>query len=145
MPSYTSDLVNSVGLLLAAASLGVYRPAGPAYTAAETGIVITSMPDAPDRAICLTPYAVDDDVTADAVTGLQIRMRAGADPLDVLALSDAVFDLLHNRRGYWLGQVCVAVSWRQSEALLGQDVHGRPERTSNFYFRTTRPSSNSYE
>ena len=59
------------------------------------------------------------------LTGVQIRMRAGTDPLALMDLRDDVRDLLHNRRGYWLRSVRVAVSWRQSEALLGQDAHGR--------------------
>jgi hypothetical protein len=143
--AYTSDLVDGAALLLTSAGLGVYRPTGPAYTPEETGIVIASMPDAPDRAICLTPYTVDDDVTSDAITGLQVRMRAGFDPRDLMALSDAVFDQLHNRRGFWLGAVNVAVSWRASEVLLGQDAHGRDERTSNYYLRTTRTSPHLYE
>lgn len=143
--AYTGDLIDGIADLLQLANIAVYRPEGPAYTAAETGITISTMPDAPSRLICLTPYAVDDDVTTDAVTGLQVRMRAGTNPMDVLALSDAVFDVFHNRRGYSLGAVRVAVSWRQSEALLGSDSHGRPERTSNFYFRTTRPSPHAYE
>lgn len=143
--SYTTDLVEGAALLLVSAGLGVYRPAGPQYTADETGIVIASMPDGPDRVICLTPYTVDDDVTTDAITGLQVRMRAGTDPRDLMALSDGVFDLLHNRRGYELGQVYVAVSWRASEVLLGQDAHQRDERTSNFYLRTTRTSPHLYE
>lgn len=141
---YTSDLVVGLAEMLTLNNLGVYRTSPP-YTATETGIVLSSMPDAPDFAICLTEYPVDDDVTTDTVTGVQIRMRAGADPVALMDLRDGVRELLHNRRGYWLRGVFVAVSWRQSEALLGQDAHGRDDRTSNFYFRTTRPSPHTYE
>lgn len=141
---YTSDLVLGLAELLDAEGVGVYREDTP-YGPDDTAIVQRSMPDAPDRAVCLTPYPVDDDVTTDAVTGVQVRYRAGVDPNDVLDLGDAILAVLHNRRGYQLRSVRVAVSWRQSEALLGQDAHGRDERTSNFYFQTTRPSPYAYE
>lgn len=141
---YTSDLMGGLAQLLADNNLGVYRTSPP-YGATDVGIVFESMPDAPDFALCLTEYPVDDDVTTDAITAVQIRMRAGADPVALMDLRDGVRDLLHNRRGYSLGSVRVAVSWRQSETLLGQDAHGRNERTSNFYFQTTRPSPHAYE
>lgn len=141
---YSSDLLLGLAELLATAGVGIYHEDAP-YGPDDTAIFLRSMPDAPDRAICLTPYAVDDDVTTDAVTGVQVRCRAGVDPTAVLDLGDDALALLHNRRGYWLRSVFVAVSWRQSEVLLGQDAHGRDERTSNFYFRTTRPLPNAYE
>ncbi|MGW5352203.1 minor capsid protein [Streptomyces sp. NPDC004031] len=141
---YTSDLVLGLTDLLVDAGLGVYREDTP-YGPDDSAIVHRSMPDQPDRVICLTPYPVDDDVTTDAVTAVQIRVRAGTDPLAVLDLGDAVLALLHNRRGYALRSVRVAVSWRQSEVLLGEDAHGRDERTHNFYFQTTRPSPHAYE
>jgi hypothetical protein len=127
---YTSDLVLGLAELLALEGIGVVREDTP-YQPGETAIVQRSMPDAPDRAICLTPYPVDDDVTTD--------------PNDTLDLGDAILALLHNRRGYWLRSVRVAESWRVSEVLLGTDAHGRDERTSNFYFQTTRALPNSYE
>jgi hypothetical protein len=141
---YTSDLILGLADLLDSEGVGTYSETTPPAPG-DTLIVLRSMPDAPDRAICLTPYQVDDDVTTDTVTGVQIRCRAGADPVDVLDLGDQVLALLHNRRGYQLRSVRVAVSWRQSEVLLGQDAHGRDERTSNFYFQTTRALPNSYE
>lgn len=142
--AYTSDLVLGITDLLVEEQLGVYREDAP-YQDGDTAIVQRSMPDAPDRVICLTPYAVDDDVTTDTITGVQIRYRAGTDPDAVLDLGDQILAVFHNRRGYWLRSVRVAVSWRQSEVLLGQDAHGRDERTSNFYFQTTRALPNSYE
>lgn len=141
---YTSDLVLGLTDLLVDTGIGVYREDTP-YDAGDTAIVHQSMPDAPDRVICLTPYPVDDDVTTDTVTAVQIRLRAGTDPLAVDDLGDDVLALLHNRRGYTLRSVRVAVSWRQSMALLGQDAHGRDEHTHNFYFQTTRALPNSYE
>jgi hypothetical protein len=143
--SYTTDLVDGTAALLADAGLGVYRPAGPAYTTTETGIVIGSMPDAPDRVICLTPYPVEDTGMAEATTGMQIRMRAGVDPRQVLAMADGVFDLLDNRSHFRFGAVLVDLAWRQSEAQLGADAQGRLEIASNYYLRTVRSTPYAYE
>lgn len=141
---YTSDLLLGITDVLVDAQIGVYSEDAP-YGPDETGIVLLDMPDGPDRAICLTPYPVDDDVTTDAITAVQVRYRAGVERLAALDIGDALLALFHNRRGYWLRSVRVAASWRQSEVLLGTDAHGRPERTSNYYFQTTRALPNSYE
>ncbi|MGW0550563.1 minor capsid protein [Streptomyces altiplanensis] len=141
---YTSNLLDGLAALIADSGLGVYRPGG-IYTAEETGIFLTVMPDAPDRVLCLTTYPVEDTDLPDAITGIQIRMRAGPDPTDVTGLADGVFDLLHNHRGLVLGGVHVGLIWRRSQALMGQDEHGRLELAANYYARTTRPSSHLYE
>lgn len=143
--SYTRALVDGLAALLQEANLGVYRPDGPAFTATETAIVAGTMPEAPDRVLLLTPYPVEDTDLTDTVTGMQIRMRAGSDPREVGDLADDVRDLLHQRRHYWLGLVHVALSWRQSQAQLGQDTHGRTELTSNYYLRTLRSAPNLHE
>lgn len=142
---YSADLADGLAQLLMDAGIGVYRPDGPAYTATETGITIASVPDTPDRLITITDYTVEDTDLADATTGMQVRMRAGPDPRDVMRLSDAVFDLLHNRRRFLLSSVYVGLCWRQSETPMGVDVHGRIERSANYYLRTTRAASNLYD
>lgn len=143
--AYTGDLVDGIAQLLQLADIAVYRPTGPAYTAAETGITVSTIPDAPNRLICLTPYMVDDSDLTDAIVGVQVRMRAGTNPLDLLALADAVFDQLHNRRNSVFGETSVALMWRQSEAPMGQDAHGRDERTANYYAQVSRPGAHLYE
>jgi hypothetical protein len=65
-------------------------------------------------------------------------MRAGRDPNAIEDLADAVFDELHNRRQYRIGGLYVAISWRQSQAWIGQDAQKRMELTANYYFRTVR-------
>lgn len=138
--AYTGDLLDGLAQLLAAAGLGVYRPDG-VYAAGETGIFFTAMPEAPDGVLCLSAYPVEDTDLTDAITGVQVRMRAGLDPRALDALADSVFDLLHNRQDFYCNAVRVAVIWRQSQALMGQDVHGRMELSANYYARTTRPAS----
>ncbi|MGH3586691.1 MAG: minor capsid protein [Pseudonocardia sp.] len=142
---FTRQLVDGLAALLQEAGLGTYRPSGPAYGAGDTAIVAGVMPEAPDRVLLLTPYSVEDTDLPDGITGMQVRMRAGRDPRDVGDLADDVRDLLHNRRHYQLGGVHVALSWRESQAPLGQDRHGRHELTSNYYLRASSGGPNLYE
>lgn len=142
---FTRALVDGLAALLQEAGLGKYRPNGAAFAAGDTAIVAGVMPEAPDRVLLLTPYTVEDTDLPDGITGVQIRMRAGPDPREVGDLADDVFDRLHNRRHYQLGSVHVALSWRESQAPLGQDLHGRHELTSNYYLRASRPGTNLYE
>lgn len=135
--THTADLLQGVAELLDAEGVGVYSPNTP-LPAGATGIILGRMPDGPDRALCLTPYPVADDDSTDSVTGIQVRMRAGVNPLDVLDLSDAVFNVLHDRRSWTARGVRVEISWRNSEAWIGQDSRGREELTSNYYVRTVR-------
>jgi len=135
--SHETDLLRGTAELLAGAGVGVYDETG-VIPADGTGIVLGRLPDGPDRALGLTTYPVADDESSDSVTGIQVRMRAGVRSLDVLALSDAVFDVLHNRRGWSARGVRVEISWRNSEAWIGQDAQGRMERSANYYLRTVR-------
>jgi hypothetical protein len=135
--SYTSSLLDGIAGLLQEAGVGAFRP-GEVIADPDTGIFRSVMPDTPERALGLTAYPVADDDTTNAVTGVQIRMRAGRDPDAIDDLADEVFNALHNRQHYELGGIHVALSWRQSQAWIGQDAHGRMELTSNFYFRTVR-------
>lgn len=141
---YTNALLDGLASLIAEAGLGAYKPDG-IYAEAETGVLFSVMPGSPDRVIVLTAYPVEDTDLTDAVTGIQARMRCGRDPRQVDALADDLFDLLHNRRGLVLGGVQVALLWRQSQAPMGQDEHGRQEISANYYARTTRPSPHLYE
>ncbi|WP_424862101.1 minor capsid protein [Streptomyces sp. MMS24-I29] len=143
--SYTTDLVEGLAELLDEQGLGTYgRPDEP-YHSEGTAIVIGVMPAAPDAVLCLTPYPVEDTGGTDAITAVQVRMRAGRDPREVYALADAVCDLLHGREHFRLRGVPVALMWRQSEAQLGLDSNGRMEMSANYYARTTRPGPNAYE
>ena len=137
MSGYTSSLLDGVGDLLAEAAIGIFDP-GHVFTEGETGIFRGVMPDSPDRALGLTAYPVEDSDLTDAITAVQIRMRAGRDPDAIDDMADAVFTALHNRRHYDCGGVHVALSWRQSQAWIGQDTQKRMELTSNYYFRTVR-------
>ncbi|MEV8353196.1 minor capsid protein [Streptomyces niveus] len=135
--SHESDLLQGVAELIAAEGVGTYDPSG-VLPDDGTGIVLGRLPDGPDRAIGLTTYPVADDDSTDSVTGVQARLRAGTNPLDVLDLADALFTVLHNRRSWTARGVWVEISWRNSEAWIGQDQRGRMERSANYYLRTVR-------
>lgn len=135
--SYTNDLLDGIAGLLAGAGVGVFSPTA-AIEDPDTGIFRGLMPDTPARAIAINDYPVADDDSVNAVTGVQFHMRAGRDPDAISDMADAVFNALHNRRHYDCGTVRVTLSWRQSQAWIGQDAQGRMELTANYYFRTTR-------
>ncbi|MEV7793422.1 minor capsid protein [Streptomyces sp. NPDC087512] len=135
--SHDADLLRGVAELLDTEGVGRYEP-DTVLPADVTGIVLGKVPDGPDRALGLTPYPVTDDDSTDSVTGLQVRMRWGTDAAGLVDLADAVFNVLHNRRDYRLRGVWVEISWRQSQAWIGQDTRGRMELTANYYLRTVR-------
>ncbi|WP_019328804.1 phage tail terminator protein [Streptomyces sp. TOR3209] len=135
--SHDADLFRGVAELLDTEGIGAYAP-DTVLPADATGIVLGKSPDGPDRVIGLTPYPVADDDSTDSVTGIQARMRWGTDATGLVKLADDVFNVLHNRRSYLLRGVWVEISWRQSQAWIGQDTRGRMELVSNYYFRTVR-------
>lgn len=131
------DLLTGIAGLLATEGVGVYVPDG-VLPAEGTGIVLGRVPEEPDRIVGLTPYPVADDDTTDAITAVQARLRAGVDPSGLVQLGNQLFTVLHHREHYDVAGVHVEVSWRQSQAWIGQDAHGRMELTANYYFRTVR-------
>lgn len=141
---HTSSLLEGLAQLLESAGLGFYRPDG-VYQDDEVGIYLHRLPEGPDKAYALTPYSVQDTGQTDVIDGVQIRMRAGPDPREVSDMADAVRDALHGREDVVLGGVRVSLIWRQSQAPMGQDVHGREEISSNYYARSNRPSAHVYE
>lgn len=140
MSGYTNSLLDGIAGLLEVAGIGLFRP-DQVIEDPDTGIFRGVVPDTPERAIGITAYPVEDTDLTDAITGVQFRMRAGRAPDAIDDMADAVFDALHNRRHYVVNGVSIVLSWRQSQAWIGQDAHGRMELTSNFYFRTDRPGT----
>jgi hypothetical protein len=135
--THDADLLVGVAELLDAQSVGTYDD-DTVLPAGGTGIRLGTVPDLPDRLIALTSYPVADDDSADAVTAIQARMRAGTDITGLVQLANDVFNVLHNRRHYQVRGVQVEVSWRNSQAWIGQDARGRMELVANYYFRTVR-------
>lgn len=136
---YSSRLMTGLGQLLHDEGLGVFSTAG-TYPAEGWGVFIGLMPDKPDKMIAMMTYPVEDTDLTSVVTGVQFRLRGLRDPREVENMSDAVYDLLHNREHYRVNGIPVNLSWRQSGAWMGQDPNQRIERVENFYLRTERES-----
>ncbi|MFJ7411586.1 minor capsid protein [Streptomyces sp. NPDC098077] len=143
--SYTADVVEGLAELLAEHGLGTYGPPDEPYPTEGTAIVLGVMPTQPDRVLCLTPYPITDTGGPEAITAVQVRMRAGRDPRAVYDLADDVFGVLDGREHYRLRTVPVSLSWRQSEASLGLDGSNRMELTANYYARTLRRTAHTHE
>lgn len=141
---HTSQILTGLAELMEQAGLGVYRSDEVIHDY-EAGIFLHRLPESPDRAYVLTPYPVEDTGLTDVIDAIQIRMRAGPNPTDVLDMADAVRNLLHMRESTTLGDVHVSLIWRESQGQMGQDSHGREELTSNYYARSNRPSDHVFE
>lgn len=137
MTGYNSSLLIGFATLLDAEGIGTYLDAG-VYPADVVGVFIGITADKPDKAITLMTYPVDDSDLTTVTTGLQIKFRAGRDPNEIEDMSDAVYDLLHNKQHYQVGGIRINLSWRQSGSWIGQDSNQRIERSENFYLLAER-------
>ena len=139
---WTVDLVTGVAELLDAAGAGVWNPTG-IYDVDDTAIVVgPTIPQTPDRIVCLTPYPVEDTPgLPEVVIAIQVRCRGTTVPRTAEDQADAVYDVLHGASGLTLGGVPVAQMWRQSSAPLGPDTSGRAERSDNYYLRAARSAT----
>ena len=148
MSGFSTDLLTGLAVYLAAGGLGATWSPNGTYTALQTGIVLGTVPQTPDRIITLTSYAVDDaPALSDSTLGVQVRCRwNGADPRPVDDLADAIFTLLHGKTGLTLGSGASAVTvvqcLRNSAVTFGQDTNGRWSNAQNFYLHVHRPSTN---
>lgn len=143
---FESNLLTGLAVLIAAGSIeATYNTSG-VYTSLQTGIVLGSIPQSPDRVITLTVYGSDDNpALSDSEVSVQVRCRAqGADKRLVDNLESAIFNLLQNRRDLTLSTgVKVGQIHRVSgPASLGQDSGSRWSTSSNYAVSVHRPSAN---
>ncbi|WP_086568063.1 minor capsid protein [Streptosporangium minutum] len=142
MSDWTTDLLTALAEQLHNAGAGVWRPAGPSYTASETAIVLGRLPTAPDRAIALQPYGVDQDgddpVNTDGTLGVQFRMRGTPDIRVLNGIAEDVFDAL---QGLKLPAVGVLLMTRRIQAPMGSDGNGRWERADSYRLLTHHPTT----
>jgi hypothetical protein len=145
MSEFMNSLLTGCAELLAAADIGIWKPSG-VYEADDTGIVLGTIPQQPDRIVALMTYGVaDDPVFADSIVGLQVRCRwGGQDPRLVEDLADVIFSLLHSSTHVTLSTgVRVVQCQRQSGPVsLGQDQSQRWSNSSNYYLWVWRPAAN---
>lgn len=144
--TYTRDFLTGVAELLDGAGVGVWSPSAPVPDGA-TAITIKRQGDQPDRCVTLTPYVPRATEGRDlTVLGVQAICRGlPGDPLDVDDLADAVYNALHELTDEQIGYASVGISWRASHGHLDVDANGRYRTTSNFYFATSQPASQSAE
>lgn len=107
-----------------------WRPDGPAFTEAETGIFYGAIGALPHRAIGVRVYAADDDDAQHThARRLQLRWRGRPnDPADADRQADIgylVLNGLSRVRG-------ISDARRISMVPLGADDNGRQERTDNY-------------
>jgi len=148
MSGFSVNLLTGLAALLQTAGLGTWNTSG-VYTTTQTGIVLGTIPQGPDRIITLTAYGVSDDPSlSTSVVGVQVRCRwGGADPRLVEDLSDSIYMFLHGKTDFTVGTGAAAVRvvqcLRQSGPVsLGQDQNLRWSTSSNFYLTAHRPSTN---
>lgn len=147
MSGFQTDLLTGLAAYLQTAGIGTWNTSG-LYTATQTGIVLGTVPQTPDRIVTLTAYTVDDDASlSDSVVGVQVRCRwGGSDPRPVDDLADSIFALLHGNTAFTLGSGATAVTvvqcLRSSGVSLGQDANNRWSSVANYYLTVHRPSTN---
>lgn len=136
--AFQVNLITAIAELLHTENVGIWSPAG-VYGDNDTAITIDQLPTAPDKAIALTLYPVQDDGTTDSIVGLQLRARGGRnDRVSLKDIEDRAFDALHDLQAVTLGGIPVVRVWRQSSAGLGIDGNNRQESSSNYYLQLTR-------
>jgi len=141
---FQTNLLTGLAVYLDAAGVGTWNTTG-VYTTAQTGIVLSTIPQGPDRIITLSSYGVTDDPSlSDSVIAVQVRTRwGGADPRLVHDLDDAIFTVLHGKTDWTLSTgVYVVECLSISATPLGQDANLRWSYSHNYYLTTWRPSAN---
>lgn len=135
---FHTDLIIGIAEHLHSEGVGTWSPQGP-YQPTQTAITLDVLPQAPDKAIALNLYPVQDEATTDSIVGLQCRVRGGpgnrTTDKDIL---DALFDTLHDLQAITLGGIPIVRVWHQSGATLGPDSKNRTEHTANYYLQLTR-------
>ncbi|OYV64455.1 MAG: hypothetical protein B7X07_06370 [Actinobacteria bacterium 21-64-8] len=133
----TSDVLTGIAQLIAGAGIATWNPTG-SYALTDTGILMKIMADGtgvPDRVVVLNLIPLTDEVSNPL--GRSMLQVAGRglrnDPLDVDALMDPIFDLLHGRTGDVFGTVTVVQMFRTSSVPMGEDALTRSERADKFY------------
>lgn len=140
------DLMEGVAAALAAASHGIWRPAG-VYAPGEHAIVLETAPQAPDTVTVLTAYALADDPTGStSAIGLQVRTRgAGQDPRTARDMANDVYLFLHGRWAWTLPNGCHVIQiQRQSHVSGGRDDNQRHSVLQNFHADLYVPDLNQH-
>lgn len=135
---FQTDLLTGIGEYLHAQKVGRWLTGG-TFAPTDVALVIDRLPTAPDRAVALSLYDVEDGAGTDSVVGLQAWIRGARNNLpSAKDITDALFDALHGLERATLGGTPIVRIWRQSGANLGPDSNGREEISQNYYLQLTR-------
>lgn len=148
--AWTRTLLEGLAGLLDQAGVSYWLPDGVAEDSdgpIEPATFLIDLPATPDRVVCLTDYPVADDPgMADAIIGVQVRVRGGRDPLEASDTRDGVYSVFHGLRAVTFtpppgddGElVVIAQMYRQNATPIGPDGQGRNERVENYYVHVNR-------
>lgn len=140
--SVEASLLTGTAALLQDAGVSTWSSDAPT---GGTGPVTTAvaLPPAPDRAVAITVYALQDDPHhADALYGVQLRVRGTrGDVRSTWDTAAAIREALHGVAGIDLGGVPVIECHRQSSALLGEDDNGRWEQSDTYHMQVNAPTA----
>lgn len=144
MTGPTYKVLSGLAQILDAAGVGTWSPEA-AYADGDTGIVLSHLPQTPDKVICLTDYQISADPRlTDGILGVQVKCRGDTDPGTAMDMYDGVYDawqgLTHFQLGagddaIWIGQIV----WK-SAPPIGPDENGRHERMANYWIYFNRPT-----
>lgn len=139
--SVEQDLVTGIAELLDREGIADWSP-GAAYSGDGPVIAMGDAPAGPDQAVTLTAYPVQDDPHyADALYGVQARIRGTRDIRTTWDTAGRIRDVLHGATALTLGGVHVIECHRQSSAPLGRDENGRWEQSDTYYLQAHTPTA----
>src|SRR5690625_4189469 len=112
-----------------------------AYLPGEIPVTLRSLPTEPDKAVAVTAYSTDDELTLPVRTVyVQFRFRAGGSRTDVDDFAEEVFDILQGKHQLSLPNgVLVSRARRVNAAPRGVDDNGRAERAGTYELLLQRP------
>lgn len=142
MSGWTRDLLVGLAQDIAAAGVGVYRPAG-GYVPSDTAVVFGDLPTAPDRCIGLTAYASLDEVAVNlSSVRVQFYLRGAAgNSMDVVDLNDDLFAALQGLGGRQYGAAYLVDARRVSAVPMGVDGSRRSEISANYELDVNTPAT----
>lgn len=130
----TSTVTLALCQWLADNDFGIYRPNTP-YQKNERAITVRRLPTAPEWALAVAPYGLDEDlVLPNRLINVQLRFRTGkGQPLTTVDdWADDVAEALHMRHRFNMGGLHVQRAVRTIIAPLGADENGREERADSY-------------
>lgn len=145
-----TDLLVGIAEELHAAGVGLWGGLNTVVTSSPTlpAIVLRQLPSEPAFVLALYHYRVSADAKlTDSIIGVNFRARSGTkNPGPASVALEGVFLRLHalGRFRFGIGtdhELRITDMYWQSEADLGPDTNGRPERSANYYVQLNQPGT----